>query len=87
MMREHGGFEGNAQTFRIVSQLEPYTQHHGMNLCRRTLLGLIKYPSLLSQVERDPYLTVSTTQDSLNPVAGHQQKVSMMWTVKTSIGY
>lgn len=53
MMREHGGFEGNAQTFRIVSQLEPYTQHHGMNLCRRTLLGLIKYPSLLSVVERD----------------------------------
>ncbi|ANO32359.1 anti-phage deoxyguanosine triphosphatase [Vibrio breoganii] len=53
MMREHGGFEGNAQTFRIVSQLEPYTQHHGMNLCRRTLLGLLKYPSLLSKVERD----------------------------------
>ncbi|OBT16032.1 dGTPase [Vibrio sp. UCD-FRSSP16_10] len=53
MMREHGGFEGNAQTFRIVSQLEPYTQYHGMDLCRRTLLGLLKYPSLLSQVERD----------------------------------
>ncbi|GAD80325.1 anti-phage deoxyguanosine triphosphatase [Vibrio ezurae] len=53
MMREHGGFEGNAQTFRIVSQLEPYTQHHGMNLCRRTLLGLLKYPALLSKVERD----------------------------------
>nr|WP_261817419.1 anti-phage deoxyguanosine triphosphatase [Vibrio gallicus] len=53
MMREHGGFEGNAQTFRIVSKLEPYTQHHGMNLCRRTLLGLIKYPSLLSAVQRD----------------------------------
>ncbi|WP_261874171.1 anti-phage deoxyguanosine triphosphatase [Vibrio rarus] len=53
MMREHGGFEGNAQTFRIVSQLEPYTQFHGMNLCRRSLLGLLKYPALLSQVERD----------------------------------
>lgn len=51
MMRDHGGFEGNAQTFRIVTQLEPYTEHHGMNLSRRTLLGLIKYPSLLSQVQ------------------------------------
>lgn len=50
MMREHGGFEGNAQTFRIVTCLEPYTENHGMNLARRTLLGLIKYPTLLSQV-------------------------------------
>ncbi len=50
MMREHGGFEGNAQTFRIVTQLEPYTQYHGMNLSRRTLLGLMKYPALLDQV-------------------------------------
>lgn len=50
MMRDHGGFEGNAQTFRIVTQLEPYTEHFGMNLARRTLLGVIKYPALLSQV-------------------------------------
>ncbi|MCG3731703.1 anti-phage deoxyguanosine triphosphatase [Vibrio cincinnatiensis] len=49
MMREQGGFEGNAQTFRIVTTLEPYTEHHGMNLSRRTLLGLLKYPALLSQ--------------------------------------
>lgn len=48
MMRDHGGFEGNAQTFRIVTQLEPYTEQFGMNLARRTLLGLIKYPALLS---------------------------------------
>lgn len=49
MMRDHGGFEGNAQTFRIVTQLEPYTEHFGMNLARRTLLGLMKYPAPLSQ--------------------------------------
>lgn len=48
MMRDFGGFEGNAQTFRIVTQLEPYTEHHGMNLSRRTLLGLLKYPATLS---------------------------------------
>ncbi|WP_413112013.1 anti-phage deoxyguanosine triphosphatase [Thaumasiovibrio sp. DFM-14] len=48
MMRNHGGFEGNAQTFRIVTRLEPYTPEHGMNLTRRTLLGLMKYPALLS---------------------------------------
>ncbi len=48
MMREHGGFEGNAQTFRIVTKLEPYTEQFGMNLTRRTLLGLIKYPAMIS---------------------------------------
>lgn len=52
MMREHGGFEGNGQTFRIVTQLEPYTEHYGMNLTRRTLLGLMKYPVRYSQVKQ-----------------------------------
>ena len=47
MMRDYGGFEGNAQTFRIVSKLEPYTINNGMNLSRRTLLGLVKYPNYI----------------------------------------
>lgn len=47
MMRDHGGFEGNGQTFRIVTKLEPYTPSHGMNLSRRTLLGLVKYPNFI----------------------------------------
>ncbi len=45
MMREAGGFEGNGQTFRILTALEPYTESYGMNLCRRTLLGILKYPN------------------------------------------
>ncbi|MBY5920865.1 anti-phage deoxyguanosine triphosphatase [Ferrimonas balearica] len=52
MMREHGGFEGNGQTFRILSRLEPYTQDYGMNLTRRTLLGILKYPVSHRQVAR-----------------------------------
>ena len=47
MMAEQGGFEGNAQTFRILTKLEPYTENAGMNLTRRTLLGVVKYPALL----------------------------------------
>ncbi|QFU22928.1 deoxyguanosinetriphosphate triphosphohydrolase family protein [Shewanella eurypsychrophilus] len=50
MMRNHGGFEGNGQTFRILTGLEPYTEFFGMNLCRRTLLGILKYPGLHSQL-------------------------------------
>lgn len=51
MMREHGGFEGNGQTFRIVSHLEPFSENYGMNLTRRTLLGLMKYPQTLNKLQ------------------------------------
>lgn len=47
MMRNDGGFEGNAQTFRLLTKLEPYTVNAGMNLARRTLLGIVKYPTIL----------------------------------------
>ncbi|WP_133543410.1 anti-phage deoxyguanosine triphosphatase [Mesocricetibacter intestinalis] len=47
MMRRHGGFEGNGQTFRLLTKLEPYTPNAGMNLTRRTILGVLKYPTLL----------------------------------------
>ena len=42
-----GGFEGNGQTFRIVGKLEAYHPEHGMDLTRRSLLGLLKYPVLM----------------------------------------
>lgn len=45
-MQQFGGFEGNGQTLRIVGKLEPYTATGGMNLSRRTLLGVLKYPIL-----------------------------------------
>jgi len=51
MMRKHGGFEGNGQTFRIVSKLEPFSEHFGMNLSRRTLLGLLKYPQTIDNLD------------------------------------
>jgi dGTPase len=54
MMRDHGGFEGNAQTLRIVARLEPYSKGFGMNLTRRTLLGFIKYPQQIKQLWQVP---------------------------------
>lgn len=45
VMQKHGGFEGNAQSFHIVSKLEQkHPDYDGLDLCRGTLLGLIKYP-------------------------------------------
>lgn len=60
MMRDHGGFEGNGQTFRILTRIEPYTEYYGMNLCRRTLLGILKYPAPYSLLQRNvPHKEVS----------------------------
>lgn len=47
---EGSGFEGNGQTLRIMARLEPYHKDHGMNLTRRTMLGVLKYPAPYSAV-------------------------------------
>ena len=52
MMKGHGGFEGNGQTFRIVACLEPFSEGFGMNLTRRTLLGLLKYPQTIDNLKK-----------------------------------
>lgn len=49
-MLDYGGFEGNGQTLRIASKLGEYSPDHGMDLTRRTQLGLIKYPSSYSKL-------------------------------------
>ena len=49
-MRNDAGFEGNAQTLRICTKLGEYSEDEGLNLTRRTLLGLIKYPALHNTV-------------------------------------
>ncbi|WP_174291165.1 anti-phage deoxyguanosine triphosphatase [Sphingomonas bacterium] len=49
-MREAGGFEGNAQTLRILSRLEDFSDRDGADLTRRALLGVLKYPALRAEV-------------------------------------
>ncbi len=49
-MKENGGFEGNAQTIRICTKLGEYSDEDGLNLTRRVLLGLIKYPGYYSSL-------------------------------------
>jgi dGTPase len=43
-MVDHGGFEGNAQTLRILTRLEKYRRLQGINPTRRLLLAVLKYP-------------------------------------------
>ena len=49
-MQDHGGFEGNGQTLRILSRIESFSDAAGANLSRRTLLGVLKYPLPYSRV-------------------------------------
>ncbi len=52
-MRDHGGFEGNGQTLRILSRLEKFSASNGANLSRRSLLGVLKYPATMSAVRSE----------------------------------
>lgn len=52
VMRDHGGFEGNGQSLRQLTKLEAGYPPNGLDLTRRTLLGILKYPAPYSRVRR-----------------------------------
>ncbi len=64
LMKDHGGFEHNKQSLRIVTGIEKkYPGFPGLNLCRETLKGLMKHGAeyetsgmLLSRQEDGPSL-------------------------------
>ena len=54
-MVKNGGFEGNAQTLRILAKLEKYKRFHGINPTRRIVLGVLKYPVRFDEYKTDQY--------------------------------
>ncbi|MER9367552.1 dNTP triphosphohydrolase [Mesorhizobium sp. M0518] len=61
-MRKYGGFEGNAQTFRILTRLEKKERYDdpmggdnraGLNLCHRTLAAVLKYDKCIPPIRGD----------------------------------
>jgi dGTPase len=54
-LRDHGGFDHNAQTLRIVTELERrYPQFDGLNLAWETLEGVVKHNGPLTDREGRP---------------------------------
>lgn len=74
LMGEFGGFEGNAQTLRLVTKLEnrlgrdvtvaeAYQNPRGLNLTARTLASIVKYDEILkTRGEKDGGKTVFKVQ-------------------------
>ncbi len=61
-MLEYGGFEGNAQTLRILTRLEKKVKYDkpvdgdiraGLNLCHRTLASVLKYDNMIKAVRSE----------------------------------
>ncbi|OGV30939.1 MAG: dGTPase [Legionellales bacterium RIFCSPHIGHO2_12_FULL_35_11] len=50
MMHDFGGFEGNAQTLRLLTKVEESYGSNGLDLTRRSLLGILKYPASFSKL-------------------------------------
>src|SRR4051812_33854350 len=54
-LRDHGGFDHNAQTLRIVTELERrYPDFDGLNLTWETLEGIVKHNGPLTTASGDP---------------------------------
>jgi dGTPase len=57
-MRKYGGFEGNAQSLRIISRVEKKVQDRngrpfGLNLAFRTLAAVLKYDKVIPRARRE----------------------------------
>ncbi len=66
-----GGFEGNAQTLRILRKLEKkHYSYRGLNLTFRTLLGIIKYFKQFNQGENKKFIYDDDYKDILEKLQG-----------------
>lgn len=77
LMAPYGGFESNAQTLHLVSNLETAYEPFGLDLTRRTLLGILKYPvsrSTLLKTQPDlqlPCLIEHKNREKWTPVKSY----------------
>lgn len=73
-MLNHGGFEGNGQTLRILTKLEKYTEKNGLDPTRRMILGILKYPASYKK----------TVNKKRYPTKEEISKISPSWNFQAS---
>lgn len=57
LMADHGGFEHNKQSFRIITNLEaPYPAFRGLNLSREVLEGIMKHTNQYELADGVPFV-------------------------------
>jgi dGTPase len=90
MMREHGGFEGNGQTLRLLTKLEAFEDGYGLDFTRRALLGILKYPAKYSRVVRRQPAAIGTSNvkvkasDWKPPKCYHDEEAAVVeWLLET----
>lgn len=62
MMRNHGGFESNGQTLRLLTKMEDSYKPFGLDLTRRSLFGILKYPVCYTDTVKTIKPSVSETR-------------------------
>ncbi|WP_281247492.1 dGTP triphosphohydrolase [Vreelandella utahensis] len=54
-IKDFENFDGNAQTFRLVTRLQILNDDFGLNLTYAMLSALLKYPTFWSSIDESPY--------------------------------
>jgi dGTPase len=75
LMRGHGGFEGNAQTLRLLTERIFSAKRTGMNPSRAFLDGVLKYKSLWSELKS------ATGREPENHFIYDDQEAHLDWTM------
>ena len=78
-----GGFEGNAQSLRLLTRLEPKVPGAGLNLTRATLDAAIKYPWFPEPVTADAHAQENVTLHLPAKYGAYQSDISAFEWIRT----
>ena len=82
-MKDYGGFEGNGQTIRIAAKLGEYSPAHGLDLTRRSMLGLLKYPTMHATVAQYTNISKNNLSDAKPPKCIHDDEHEVLeWILR-----
>lgn len=84
-MRDSGGFEGNAQTLRLITKIEKKVFNSefpngikkgkdirvGLNLCARTIASVLKYDNIIGFTKEERIEYAGGNEDNIKPVKGY----------------